>query len=121
MTLASFGGVAGFFAVFFFSDVPRVRKDIVQKIPIIGPHYIREIPASDNVGGTSLQTKASAAERMERERGCRKTCEFLGSSAGLWNRDLCGWKNLVVVNAVLKYADIFHSPSKQTTEQSRLG
>lgn len=57
MTLASFGGVAGFFAVFFFSDVPRVRKDIVQKIPIIGPHYIREIPASDNVGGTSLQTK----------------------------------------------------------------
>ncbi len=52
MTLASFGGVAGFFAVFFFSDIPRVRKDIVQKIPIIGPHYIREIPPSDNVGGT---------------------------------------------------------------------
>ncbi|PMD20169.1 hypothetical protein NA56DRAFT_646695 [Hyaloscypha hepaticicola] len=48
MTLASFGGVAGFFALFFFSDIPRVRKDIVQKIPIIGPHYIKEIPASDN-------------------------------------------------------------------------
>ena len=51
--MAGFGGVAGFFAVFFFSDIPRVRKDIVQKIPIIGPHYIREIPASDNVGGNS--------------------------------------------------------------------
>jgi hypothetical protein len=49
VTLGAFGGVAGFFAVFFFSDVPRVRKDIVTKIPIIGQHFIKEVPASDNV------------------------------------------------------------------------
>jgi hypothetical protein len=29
VTLGAFGGVAGFFALFFFSDIPRVRKDIV--------------------------------------------------------------------------------------------
>ena len=50
MTLAGFGGVAGFFALFFFTDIPRVRKDIVTKIPIIGQHYVKEVPASDNVG-----------------------------------------------------------------------
>lgn len=29
-TLAAFGGVAGFFALFFFGEVPRVRKDILS-------------------------------------------------------------------------------------------
>jgi hypothetical protein len=29
MTLGAFGGVAGFFALFFFSDIPRVRRDIM--------------------------------------------------------------------------------------------
>lgn len=29
LTLGAFGGVAGFFALFFFSDIPRVRKDIL--------------------------------------------------------------------------------------------
>lgn len=53
MTLAGFGGVAGVFALFFFTDIPRVRKDIVTKIPIIGQYYVKEVPASDNVGGIS--------------------------------------------------------------------
>jgi hypothetical protein len=30
VTLGAFGGVAGVFAIFFFSDIPRVRKDIMQ-------------------------------------------------------------------------------------------
>jgi hypothetical protein len=30
MTLGAFGGVAGFFALFFFGDVPKVRRDIYQ-------------------------------------------------------------------------------------------
>lgn len=30
MTLGAFGGVAGVFAIFFFSDVPKVRQDILQ-------------------------------------------------------------------------------------------
>jgi hypothetical protein len=30
MTLGAFGVSTGIFALFFFSDVPRVRKDIIQ-------------------------------------------------------------------------------------------
>ncbi|MCJ1444319.1 MAG: hypothetical protein MMC23_004821 [Stictis urceolatum] len=48
MTAASFGGVAGLFALFFFSDVPRVRKDIMQKLPIIGDHFVKDVPPEDN-------------------------------------------------------------------------
>jgi hypothetical protein len=48
MTLGAFGGVAGFFAIFFLSDVPKVRKDILQKIPIIGDYFVKETPPSDN-------------------------------------------------------------------------
>ncbi|KAJ8062067.1 hypothetical protein OCU04_009846 [Sclerotinia nivalis] len=66
LTLAGFGASAGFFALFFFSDIPKVRNDIMvvswhisyltvlllmvkQKIPIIGDRWRREVPASDNV------------------------------------------------------------------------
>ncbi|OBT39316.1 hypothetical protein VE00_10068 [Pseudogymnoascus sp. WSF 3629] len=48
MTLAGFGATAGFFALFFFGEVPIVRKDILSKVPFIGERFIREIPASDN-------------------------------------------------------------------------
>lgn len=44
-----FGGVALFAVIFFASGVPRVQRDILQKIPFLGSHYIKEIPASDNV------------------------------------------------------------------------
>jgi hypothetical protein len=47
-TLAMFGVATGVFALFFFSEVPRVRKDIVEKIPIIGPFFHHEIPPEDN-------------------------------------------------------------------------
>ena len=67
MTLGAFGGVAGFFALFFFGEIPRVRKDILQvcwdviaegweranecgqKLPIIGEHFVHDVPPSDNV------------------------------------------------------------------------
>ncbi|KAG4433855.1 hypothetical protein IFR05_010673 [Cadophora sp. M221] len=49
MTLGAFGGVAGVFAVFFFAEVPKVRNDIMVKVPIIGQHFVKDIPASDNV------------------------------------------------------------------------
>ncbi|CAI6330111.1 unnamed protein product [Periconia digitata] len=45
---AGFGGVAGFFALFFFSEVPRVREDIMRKVPILGDYFVREIPPEDN-------------------------------------------------------------------------
>jgi len=48
ITLGAFGGVAGFAALFFAEGVPRVRRDVLQKIPIIGSYWIREIPPSDN-------------------------------------------------------------------------
>ena len=66
MTLAGFGGVAGFFAVYFFSDVPRVRKDIWQKVPIIGQHYVKEVPASDNVGSDFLCVRAGPCDEERR-------------------------------------------------------
>ncbi|KAK0255726.1 hypothetical protein LTR91_012449 [Friedmanniomyces endolithicus] len=43
-----FGAVAGIFALFFFDGVPKVRKDILQKIPIIGDFYVHEVPPEDN-------------------------------------------------------------------------
>ena len=46
---SGFGVAGGIFALFFFGEVPRVRKDILQHVPIIGPYFIREIPPEDNV------------------------------------------------------------------------
>lgn len=43
-----FGGAAGVFALFFFGEVPRVRHDILEKVPIIGPYFHREVPPEDN-------------------------------------------------------------------------
>lgn len=45
---AGFGGVAGFFALFFFAEVPRVRTDIMEKVPILGDYFVKEIPPEDN-------------------------------------------------------------------------
>ncbi|KLJ07417.1 hypothetical protein EMPG_17102, partial [Blastomyces silverae] len=46
---AAFGASAGIFAVFFFGEVPRVRKDILMNIPVIGGYWERSIPPEDNV------------------------------------------------------------------------
>ncbi|ORY15496.1 ubiquinol-cytochrome-c reductase complex subunit-domain-containing protein [Clohesyomyces aquaticus] len=43
-----FGGVAGIFAIFFFAEVPRVREDIMKKIPVLGSYFVKEIPPEDN-------------------------------------------------------------------------
>ena len=45
---AGFGAVAGGFALFFLSDVPRVRVDIMEQIPVIGSYFHREVPPEDN-------------------------------------------------------------------------
>ena len=45
---AGFAGVAGIFALFFFDGVPKVRKDILQKIPFIGDFWVHEVPPEDN-------------------------------------------------------------------------
>lgn len=47
-TAAGFGIVAGIFAMQFFSDVPKVRTDIMQKLPVVGEYFVREVPPEDN-------------------------------------------------------------------------
>ncbi|KAF2742924.1 hypothetical protein M011DRAFT_529496 [Sporormia fimetaria CBS 119925] len=46
--LGGFGGVAGIFALFFFAEVPRVRDDIMKKIPILDKIFTKEIAPEDN-------------------------------------------------------------------------
>ncbi|KAL1870562.1 hypothetical protein VTK73DRAFT_2537 [Phialemonium thermophilum] len=43
-----FGGVGLFAIIFFASGIPRVQRDILQKVPLIGGYFVKEIPASDN-------------------------------------------------------------------------
>ncbi len=45
---ATFAAATGIFALFFFAEVPRVRIDIVEKIPVIGSYFKKEIPPEDN-------------------------------------------------------------------------
>lgn len=44
---AGFGGVAGFFALFFFAEVPKVRDDIMMRTPL-GSFFKKEIAPEDN-------------------------------------------------------------------------
>lgn len=43
-----FGGVAGFFALFFFAEVPKVRDDIMKKVPVLSSFFTKEIAPEDN-------------------------------------------------------------------------
>ncbi|KAM4060500.1 ubiquinol-cytochrome-c reductase complex subunit (QCR10) domain-containing protein [Hirsutella rhossiliensis] len=46
---AFFGGAAGVAALLFVSGIPRVRQDVLQKLPFVGNLFIKEEPpASDN-------------------------------------------------------------------------
>jgi len=44
----SLGAAAGAFALFFFCDVPRVRIDIMEKIPVLGDYFVKKIAPEDN-------------------------------------------------------------------------
>lgn len=43
-----FGVSAGVGVLWFFNGVPRVREDIMAKIPIIGGYFIKDIAPEDN-------------------------------------------------------------------------
>ena len=43
-----FGGSGLFFLLFFFNDVPRVRMDILEKLPMIGEYFHKETPPEDD-------------------------------------------------------------------------
>lgn len=49
-----FGVAAGLFAVFFFGEVPRVRKDVLQKLPFFDKYLDRTIPPEDNVSSLTM-------------------------------------------------------------------
>ncbi|GKT61499.1 putative null [Colletotrichum tofieldiae] len=48
---AGFGAAAGIAALFYTSGIPRIQRDILMKIPVIGQTYVKEIPPSDNKMG----------------------------------------------------------------------
>ncbi|KAL8831006.1 MAG: hypothetical protein Q9170_005491 [Blastenia crenularia] len=54
ITAGSFGVVALVAVLQFGADVPKVRTDIMQKLPLVGDYFIRETPPSDNVSILSL-------------------------------------------------------------------
>ncbi|QIX02504.1 hypothetical protein AMS68_008021 [Peltaster fructicola] len=43
-----FGAAAGVFAVFFLNAVPRLQRDVLSKIPLIGGFFTHEIAPEDN-------------------------------------------------------------------------
>ncbi|GLA33067.1 hypothetical protein AnigIFM63326_002149 [Aspergillus niger] len=45
----TFGVAAGTFALFFFGEIPRVRRDILQKVPFLDEYFDRTIAPEDNV------------------------------------------------------------------------
>ena len=45
----TFGVSAGVFALFFFGEVPRVRRDILQQFPFFDTYFDRRIAPEDNV------------------------------------------------------------------------
>lgn len=51
VTIGSFGAVAGIFALFFFSEVPKVRKDIMQ----VWLQYSRDAWAGAMLGADDVQ------------------------------------------------------------------
>lgn len=92
ITAGSFGVVGGVFVLFFFADVPKVRRDIMQvgrllllcfprgitfpdnqqKLPVVGDYFVREIPPSDNVSISCSSmivdnwlTQCSHSERLD--------------------------------------------------------
>ncbi|TDZ18202.1 hypothetical protein Cob_v009015 [Colletotrichum orbiculare MAFF 240422] len=45
---AGFGAAAGVAALFYTSGIPRIQRDILQKVPIFGQNFTKEIHPADN-------------------------------------------------------------------------
>ncbi|CAM1511741.1 Fc.00g092540.m01.CDS01 [Cosmosporella sp. VM-42] len=45
---AFYGAPAVVAALLFASGIPRVQRDILQQIPVIGGYFVKEVHASDN-------------------------------------------------------------------------
>lgn len=51
----TFGVSAGVFALFFLGEVPRVRRDILQKFPFFDQYFDRRVAPEDNVSDLTCQ------------------------------------------------------------------
>ncbi|RAH74372.1 cytochrome b-c1 complex subunit 10 [Aspergillus aculeatinus CBS 121060] len=71
-TIASgFGVSAGVFLLFFFGEVPRVRRDILQKVPFLDEYFDRTIAPEDNVCGILLScTRTNANTQTSPSKLC---------------------------------------------------
>jgi len=47
--VGTFGVAAGVGALFFFGEVPRVRRDILQQFPFFDQYFDRRLAPEDNV------------------------------------------------------------------------
>lgn len=57
----TFGVAAGTFALFFFGEIPRVRRDILQKVPFLDEYFDRTIAPEDNVSAfTSYRSSGTS-------------------------------------------------------------
>ncbi|POS77073.1 hypothetical protein DHEL01_v204534 [Diaporthe helianthi] len=45
---AGLGGVALFAVIFYASGIPRVQRDVLQRVPFLGSYFVNEIPPEDN-------------------------------------------------------------------------
>ncbi|CAG9980473.1 unnamed protein product [Clonostachys byssicola] len=45
---AAFGGAAGVAVLLYVSGIPRVKTDILQKVPFLGKYFITEVHPADN-------------------------------------------------------------------------
>lgn len=74
---AAFGGALGFAVLFYASGMPRVRKDILQKIPLIGGLFVTEIHPADNVSDrcvallSAVSNCLASSHFKSRHRWCR--------------------------------------------------
>ncbi len=44
----AFGIAAGAGLLLFLDGIPKVQRDILQKVPIVGGYFIHEVPPEDN-------------------------------------------------------------------------
>ncbi|KAI9223843.1 cytochrome b-c1 complex subunit 10 [Blastocladiella britannica] len=49
-TVAVWGGVAGVGLLYFAEKIPKIRRDLLQNIPIIGGHWRALVEAADAEG-----------------------------------------------------------------------
>ncbi|CAK7229937.1 hypothetical protein SEUCBS140593_007414 [Sporothrix eucalyptigena] len=48
LTWAPFGAAAGVAVLFYASGIPRVQRDVLQKIPVIGPYFVKTTHPADS-------------------------------------------------------------------------